>query len=32
MEQIGQLGYFQVFPYQESEYDLEHELKLREQH
>ena len=31
MEQVGQLGYFEVFPYQESLYGVEHELKLKEQ-
>jgi hypothetical protein len=30
MEQVGQLGYFEVFPYQESLYGLEHEQELRE--
>jgi hypothetical protein len=30
MEQVGQLGYFEVFPYQESLYGLEHEQQLSE--
>lgn len=30
MEQVGTLGYFEVFPYQESFYGLEHEQKLLE--
>lgn len=29
-EQIGQLGCFDIFPYQESQYDIEHELKLKQ--
>lgn len=30
MEQIGQLGYFEMFPYQESLYNIEHDLKLKD--
>lgn len=29
-EQVGQLGYFEVFPYRESLYGLEHEQQLYE--
>lgn len=30
MEQVGSLGYFEAFPYQESLYGLEHEQQLLE--